>query len=465
MHFVRLRWLNSFSRQIMAACTGGVLFGLGLLIAGLFAIVLFQGHILAEAGVSEYAESVGEDLQFDAAGRPVAVGHSQMEWLYNSLGKEVAFRVLDEAGTVVLSSDDGAPALKGRGEPLILEDHTFSLERDGVPMHGATVPIRHEGRTWYVQFASSKRLSEMLHTHIGHPLFSRSVALFCFIALLVYVVVMRFTLRVILKPLNDASAFAAKISPRNLGARLHIAGVPNELRPLVENFNSALDRLEHNYRLQQEFLASAAHELKTPLALIRAQIEVGVDETSRKDLLQDVELMGRQVQQLLHLAEASEPQNYAFATVDAGSLISEVVSYLGRLAHQHGVSVQVSVEAGAMPLRADRGALFTLLKNLLENAIQHCRRGGVVQVRADSTGISVQDDGPGVSAEELPKLFTRFWRGANRRDVGAGLGLPICRQIATVHGWALQAKRGNPGMTFELSINPVDFVRPFRPVA
>jgi signal transduction histidine kinase len=79
----------------------------------------------------------------------------------------------------------------------------------------------------------------------------------------------------------------------------------------------------------------------------------------------------------------------------------------------------------------------------------------VVQLLAESKLISVQDEGSGVSPEDLPKLFTRFWRGAHRRGLGAGLGLSICREIATAHGWNLQARRGEPGMTFELSIDPV----------
>jgi signal transduction histidine kinase len=136
------------------------------------------------------------------------------------------------------------------------------------------------------------------------------------------------------------------------------------------------------------------------------------------------------------------------------SLVFEVVRYLQRLAHQRGVSLRVFVDPGSTLLRADRGAAFTLLKNLLENAIQHSRAGGVVQVRADANFISVQDQGAGVSPEDLPKLFTRFWRSADRRDVGAGLGLSICREIATVHGWELRAKCGDPGMSFDVGINP-----------
>jgi signal transduction histidine kinase len=455
MHFVKLRWLNSFSRQLMAASTGGMLFLAGLIVAGLFALFLFQGSRFSEIGASEYAETIGEQLQFNAAGQPVAVDLSEMSWLYDSLGKEVTFRVLNDAGAVVLSSEAGAPPLTGAGEELVLDQHNFLLKRKGIPMDGATELVHHEGRTWYVQFASSARLSELLRSYVAGPLFTRSIVIFCIASLLVYGVVMRLTLRVILKPLNEASAIAAEISPRNLGARLHVQKVPSELRPLVENFNAALDRLEHNYRLQQEFLASAAHELKTPLALIRSQIEMGVDEASRHELLQDVSHMGRQVQQLLHLAEASEPQNYAFTSVDAEGLVREVVSYIERLANQQGVSLRVFVEPGSTLLRADRGALFTLLKNLLENAIQHSRAGGVVQLRAESKLIAVQDEGSGVSPEDLPKLFTRFWRGAHRRGLGAGLGLSICREIATAHGWNLQARRGEPGMTFELSIDPV----------
>jgi signal transduction histidine kinase len=80
----------------------------------------------------------------------------------------------------------------------------------------------------------------------------------------------------------------------------------------------------------------------------------------------------------------------------------------------------------------------------------------VVQVRAESNLISVKDEGPGVPPEDLPKLFTRFWRGTHRRDLGAGLGLSICREIATAHGWDLQARRGERGMIFDLKIDATD---------
>jgi signal transduction histidine kinase len=459
MRFVKRHWLDSFSRQLLVASAGGVVFGIGLLIAALFAMRFFQGSLFAEIGVSEYAESIGERLVYDDAGRPVSVGNSRMAWLHESLGREATFRVLDDQGNVVLSSEAGAAPLTGTGEQLVLGFHDFRLQKDGLTMHGATERVRHAGRKWYVQFAASDRLSDMLRAYVGAPLFSRSVAFVSVASLLLYAIVMRFLLRIILRPLNQASALAAGISPTNLGMRLPVQGVPSELRPLVENFNAALERLERNYRVQQEFLASAAHELKTPLTLIRGQIELGVDESNRHLLLQDVSRMGRQIQQLLHLAEASEPHNYNFAPVEMAGLIHEVVGYMDRLAGQHRVQLKVDVEPGATLASADRGALFTLLKNLIENAIQHSAAGGVVRLQATAAAISVADAGPGVPEADLPKIFTRFWRGAQRRDIGAGLGLSICREIAAAHGWELQALRNQPGLILELKVAAVAVLR------
>jgi len=161
----------------------------------------------------------------------------------------------------------------------------------------------------------------------------------------------------------------------------------------------------------------------------------------------------RSIQQLLHLAEASEPQNYEFAPVEAESVVFEVMNYLERLASQQGVTFQAIVEPGLTLPRADRGALFTLLKNLLENAVQHSRAGSVVRLAGSATRITVKDEGAGVPAQDLPNLFKRFWRSADRRDLGAGLGLSICREIATAHGWELRAKRAEPGMIFELDVS------------
>jgi two-component system, OmpR family, sensor histidine kinase QseC len=110
--------------------------------------------------------------------------------------------------------------------------------------------------------------------------------------------------------------------------------------PVVEAFNLTLDRLEKGYHVQRAFLAGAAHELKTPLALIRAQIDLE-STPNREVLLHDVDLMARQVNQLLHLAEASETQNYVFELVDVAVVAEDVVDYLRRLADLRDVYVDI----------------------------------------------------------------------------------------------------------------------------
>jgi len=257
-------------------------------------------------------------------------------------------------------------------------------------------------------------------------------------------------LRHTFKPLRDVSNSAAEISPRSLHARLQTDAIPSEIAPLVVSFNNVLERLEHGYRVQQEFLATAAHELKTPLALIRAQIELMDDGRERKSLLNDVEHMTRQVHQLLHLAEASEIQSYRFAKVNVREVADEAVNYLQRMADMAEVRLVISGDSDPYWL-ADRGALFTLLKNLLENAIQHAPRASEVQVEVGSSNLTLRDWGPGVEEEQLAHLFTRFWRGAHRRDHGAGLGLSICQEITTAHGWTLSVERMQPGLLFRLS--------------
>jgi signal transduction histidine kinase len=219
----------------------------------------------------------------------------------------------------------------------------------------------------------------------------------------------------------------------------------------VDSFNRVLERLEQGYRIQQEFLSTAAHELKTPLALIRAQIELIEDGHDRSSLLNDVKHMTRQVQQLLLLAEASEVQNYSFTVVDVQEVAQEAANYLQRMADAADVNVVTPDNASGVQWLADRGALFTLFKNMLENAIQHAPPGTEVRVEVNTAAVSVRDWGPGVNQEQLSQIFSRFWRGAHRRDHGAGLGLTICQEIALAHGWTLSAHRANPGLRLCLS--------------
>ena len=179
----------------------------------------FQGSLFSEIGVSEYAESIGEELQFDAAGHPIAVGLPRCPGSTTVSARKPPFACWTIPVPWCSLRSAGAPATHGhrRGTRSRVITTSSSNETASSCMARRS-PLRHEGRTWYVQFAASERLSEMLRSYVGRPVVLPQRCHFLLrLAAACIAVVMRFTLRAILKPLNEASAIAAKISPQQPG--------------------------------------------------------------------------------------------------------------------------------------------------------------------------------------------------------------------------------------------------------
>lgn len=444
--------LNSIRLKVVMAFLAGTLLSVVLIV--LIVALAVRSNVLARMDLSDMAQDLAGKVYFDRDGKPhiETEGHPALTWAFDSLGREVGYRVIDGDGNVADQSEAGSrfwpPGLLPRGTG----PERFDFERDGVMFFSATEPIAADGDTWYLQVGVSNRMMTLLH-RVAMPLVGSGIALFTLVLLVAFGLCTWITLRYTLRPLQDVSTSAAGISLYSMHARLRTDAVPGEIAPLVDSFNRVLERLEQAYRVQQEFLGNAAHELKTPLAMIRAQVELGVDgDDDRAALLKDVAYMSRQVQQLLLLAEASEATNYDFGTVRVREVADEAVGYLQRMAEGADVKLAVSAVDDELAWRADRGALFTLLKNLLENAIEHAPSGSSVGVEIRENSLAVRDQGPGVDAAQLPLLFERFWRGAHRRDHGAGLGLSICHEVARAHGWQLVAERAEPGLRFRLLV-------------
>lgn len=353
---------------------------------------------------------------------------------YDGLPKDTAYLVRDATGREVASSPGGV-ALEGLRR-LPADADSFEVANPAGPLRLGVANARVErgGQRYLVRVARSDRMIATLSSYEGR-LYLRAALLTIGGALLVFHLVVFLTVRRMLRPLREVSAAAAQIQPRNLSARLRVDGLPEELRPLIQAFNAALARLQDGFRVQQEFLGAAAHELKTPLALLRAEIELG-GAADRALLLRDTDLMARQVHQLLHLAEVSEGHNYRFAPLDLAAAAGDAMDYLQRLADRAGVRLRLLRDGEPALQQADAGALFVLFKNLLENAISHSPAGAVVTLRIGADGADVSDQGPGVAAADHGQVFQRFWR-ADPGSGGAGLGLAICREIALAHGWRL----------------------------
>lgn len=459
-----MKRLNSLSFKLLLAYLAGMVLSMALLFGGVASV--WHSGLLARKDLAELAEEMSKRIRFDAAGMPVGLKREDddeeddeedgLAWVFEALRHETAYRVLDSAGQAKLLSPAGAPFWEADHRAQSPRQGLYDFTgANGITMHVATERMVHQGRVWYVQTAASTRLMELMH-RVALPLVALGMLAFSLVLLAAFGLCAFITLRYTLRPLREVSDSAAAISPRSLHARLATETVPREIGPLVESFNRVLERVEQGYRVQQEFLANAAHELKTPLALIRAQIELQPPDAdgSRDALLRDVAYMARQVQQLLLLAEASEAHNYQMGDTRVDEVAHEAAAYLQRRAEAAGVHLAVAAPEDGVRRTADRGALFTLLKNLLENAIEHAPAGSTVDVEVAAHSLTVRDHGPGVAADQLPLLFARFWRGPHRRDLGAGLGLAICQEIALAHGWQLTAEPAGPGLRLFLALQP-----------
>lgn len=456
MRFVKMALMNSLSAKILLAYVGGAVLSIVIIAATAVAILYSQGDVVYGLDVADTTGELANELRFSKDGIPVGIGDDssdsdfkfdeEAKGLFESLKHEAAYRVLDASGKVMLSSAPGVSFWPESGAEYMREPGRYEFDHKGVAMRGATEVVERDGRVWYVQFAISRRFLRLMYQEFALPFTGVGLTFFTLVLFLVFGPCVYFTLRYALKPVRRLSDAAASISPRSLHVRLSTEAVPREIAPFVDSFNRVLERLERGYRNQQEFLATAAHELKTPLALIRAQVELSPPSAEGGMLLQDVEHMSRQVQQLLHLAEASEVQNYRLTDVDMQELVREAGNYLQRMADAANVRLEMPGHAVGTRWLADRGALFTLIKNLLENAIQHTPAGTLVSVEIDATSMTVRDWGPGVPHDQIQSIFARFWRGPHRRDKGAGLGMSICLEIAQAHGWTLTAGRADPGL-------------------
>ncbi len=434
----------SFAKRLLVAFV--VAWLLSMVLAGVVLEVMFVWFPSSgiSHGLGEQVGWIDAHLRFDAAGRPVALDEPpDTAWLHTVATRDWKFRVLDDRGATILASEPDAPALALAGAAFDGARADFDVVQDGLPLHVVTRARSHDGHRYFIQAAVSDRAAAVFRGSVVAPILQNAAGI-ALVALLLFGIGVHFMLRRVLRPLSEASAAAARIDPRNLETRLPTQVMPREMRPLIGAFNGALDRLEKGYRVQQEFLASAAHELKTPLALMRGQVELS-ESAERETLLHDIDVMARQVHQLLHLAEVSEARNYQFEAVDIGVVAGEAVAFLQRLAQRGAVHLDLRAPDAMAPRPADRGALFVLVKNLVENAVQHSPQGAVVEIAVSARGIVVRDEGSGVAPEHLGELFKRFWRGPARRDNGAGLGLAICFEIAMAHGWTLTARNESRG--------------------
>ncbi len=236
------------------------------------------------------------------------------------------------------------------------------------------------------------------------------------------------------------------ISANDLNSRLSPEAVPRELTDLVVSFNEMLARMQEAFLRLSNFSADIAHDLRTPVTNMMTQTQVALSQTRTVEEYQDIlysnieefEHMAKLINDMLFIAKAdNEPVMHDVEDVDLAGEVKILFEYYGVLAEEHGVTLDL---AGTATVPGDKQMLRRAIGNLLSNAIRHTTPGNTVRVelfasRNDYVGMSVENPGPDIPPQHLPRLFDRFYRvDPARQESGTGLGLAIVKSIVEAHG-------------------------------
>ena len=363
----------------------------------------------------------------------------------------VEFRIVRTNGTLLVSSKnappmgDAAVPTSGFAEPLIDARSWRSLV------------VSTASGDYRIQVLQSMRQRDHLVLEIASQAVIPLFVLFPLLMALIYISVRRG-----LEPLDQ---LAGDVATRSLDNLAEVTGhaVPLEARPLVEAINDLLGRLARTLENERRFTADAAHELRTPLAVVKVQAQVALGST----LISDREHALRQVvagtdrathlvEQLLRMARLDPLTQLPDAhPVDLAEVARQVVTRMYEASPDLACRIQLEAADAPLRLNADAELLAAALRNLLDNALRYTPAGSPVQLMAgldqNDLVLSVSDAGDGVPAEDLPRLTERFYRAGGANDssgtsvAGSGLGLAIVQRIAQLHGARLELVNGPRG--------------------
>jgi len=365
-----------------------------------------------------------------------------------------AYAVLDPSGRVLFSSRNDGAALfsldeSGSGDWIERQRTTGSV------LFGVSVARPVGQRMYWIQVAQDLSHRDVIIDDVVTTFFPR-VGWITFPILLVLLLIDILIFRRALEPVREASTTAAAIGPARTDVRLPEQAMPAEIVPLVHAVNQAFDRLEAGFRAQRDFTADMAHELRTPLAIMRARVDSLEPGPIRDALRTDLVNMTRTVSQVLDIAEL-ESFVVGDTKADLHAVCAEAVGFMAPLAVNMTKTISLTGAEGPVWVRGHAEALFRAVRNLVDNAIRHTPGGGSIEVHVSADGIvRVIDDGPGVPETERESIFRRFWRRDRTQAESRGLGLAIVARVAETHDGSVTVDNlPGGGAVFTLRLRPV----------
>ena len=255
--------------------------------------------------------------------------------------------------------------------------------------------------------------------------------------------------------LDTTADQARRIDIHQRGARLSLESIPLEVVPLVNAVNDALARLDQGYARHKRFVADAAHELRTPIAILNTRLESLPSGPDKTRLLEDSARLATLAEQLLDIQRLDRCA-HPFARIDLVAIAQSAAADLAPPAIAAGYELGLDAPATPIETIGDAAALERALTNLVQNAIQHGPRRGTIGIRVSSPAtIEVTDEGAGIPADQREQIFEPFYR-LTPRDRGAGLGLNMVREIVLLHGGHVSVEDGpDGGACFRISLPPI----------
>lgn len=256
-----------------------------------------------------------------------------------------------------------------------------------------------------------------------------------------------------LAPLRDTARSLARIDMNSLDQRISSKGAPAEVAPFLDALNEALSRLDAGVEAQRRFIANAAHELRTPIAIMRAHTDNPDEATFRQDMKRDIRRIQTLAEQLLVTARIFNGAGIAREEIDLVATALAVVADYMPLVYESKRRIEFESSARSVVVRAHRLAIESVIGNLINNAMRAEPVGGAVLVRVGPGAmVEVIDHGAGVPAANRETIFEPFWRGSEAAP-GAGLGLAIAKELIAAHDgriWIEDTPGG--GATFKISL-------------
>jgi two-component system, OmpR family, sensor histidine kinase QseC len=361
----------------------------------------------------------------------------------------VVCQVWDDHGVLRLQSDN-APSL-----PLADRTPGFSDKViDG--KHWRVFSIWDESGKYLIQVAELSKDRDELSRDIAVNLLKPLLFSLPLLAFLIWMAVTRS-----LRPLVKLTDEVAQREPDNL-APLNMGTAPREVAPLIDRLNRLFVRIDASLKQERRFTADAAHELRTPVAGIKAQAQVArgaSGETERMRALDNAILgcdrAAHLIDQLLTLARIDSLGEDASEPCQLGSITAEVISAIVPVALNQNVRLEL-VQDEKVTVRGNPVLLRILLRNLIDNAVRHTQAGTTVQIevrqKQGQASLSITDNGPGIPEEELERVSERFYRPAGTRANGSGLGLSIVKRIAEIHAATLQLAKAENGTGLSVTV-------------